>query len=98
MQDLLVLLDLLGGTSPKFYSYFRDSHEWYKLLVSIEENLSSSNYLQSDTYQEKYKSYFNPQIVFGYNIDDDHKPFLERGSYYLFNYVNFFLCFCIMFN
>lgn len=96
--DLLVLLDLLGGTSPKFYSFFRDSHEWYKLLVLIEENLSSSHYLQSDTYQEKYKSYFNPQIVFGYNIDDDHKPFLERGSYYLFNYVNFLLCFWIMFN
>lgn len=79
LQDLLVLLDLLGTSSPNFYSYFEDSHKWYKLLVSIEQKLNSLRLLQPDSNQAVYKSYFNDQNLYGAQIDDDHKPFLRRG-------------------
>lgn len=75
--ELMVLLDLLGAQSPKFYSYFPESDESYARLLNIEQSLSSSQVLtgQSNSYS---KGYFQNRRSFSY-IEDDHIPFFQRG-------------------
>lgn len=72
----MVLLDLLGDSSPTFYSYFANTHHWYRMLVSIEKKLKSKNLLLPETPAAQY---FTNGKFFGADIKDDHEPFLVKG-------------------
>ena len=75
-----MLLDLLGASSPEFYSYFKNTDKWYALLIQIEKRLLAKGLVQSDHHDGIYKPYFNDLTFYGAGIDDDHKPFLRRGN------------------
>ncbi|XP_022093187.1 glutaminyl-peptide cyclotransferase-like isoform X2 [Acanthaster planci] len=75
---LFVLLDLLGTSSPNFKNFFStntQSNRMYKHLQNIENRLAQNNELIS--YSED-GPYFSGSTSRGM-IEDDHKPFLERG-------------------
>jgi glutaminyl-peptide cyclotransferase len=74
--DLFVLLDLLGGKNPHFHHAFENSFESFKKLEAIEKRLAKFNLLQRS--YKPSNPYFNPQLS-NYRVDDDHKPFLDRG-------------------
>ncbi|XP_038072095.1 glutaminyl-peptide cyclotransferase-like isoform X2 [Patiria miniata] len=75
---LFVLLDLLGAPSPKFNNFFSgnpQSDRMYKHLQNIERRLAQNNELISYSNDGPY---FNGATYRGM-IEDDHKPFLNRG-------------------
>lgn len=74
--DLMVLLDLLGDSSPQFYSFFPDTHNRYRKLVAIEKRLKSKNLL---TPEKSVTRYFTNTKFYGADIKDDHEPFLVKG-------------------
>lgn len=80
LQDILVLLDLLGAPDPTFYNYFKNTEKWYSLLVSIEKKLAQLRKLESYTYGKPEQRYFQPYSYESY-IEDDHIPFLRRGEW-----------------
>lgn len=70
-----VLLDLIGASRPNFHDMFSDGTQLFQRIVKIERRLKTAGHLESHS-----SNYFNERISHGlYNIDDDHKPFLERG-------------------
>lgn len=73
LQDLLVLLDLLGAKNPEFYSFFRETKDYYTILANAETQLSRKNLLRGYS-----KRYFLRKSTDAY-IEDDHLPFLENG-------------------
>lgn len=38
LQDVMVLLDLIGTANPKFYSYFPDTYGLYSSIVDVGKN------------------------------------------------------------
>lgn len=70
--DVLVLLDLLGAKSPQITSHYANTEWMFRELEDIDE------YLRKQGLVEGNDRWFN---VHGYasHIDDDHRPFLERG-------------------
>lgn len=70
--DILVLLDLLGASSPTFYSFFSDTQGWYKVLANAETKLARGNALKNYS-----KRLFQKMSTDG-KIEDDHLPFIER--------------------
>lgn len=85
IQDVLVLLDLLGAPKPVFYNYFPETEAWYYQLVDIETRLGAAGGLveqaHSSATQTQHKKrnqgYFQPFNV-RMQIEDDHIPFLRR--------------------
>lgn len=75
LQDLLVLLDLLGTPRPSFFNYFKNTEKWYLQLASAEKRLDNENHLKK-SYNEVY---FN-KIHLSANIEDDHLPFIRKGT------------------
>ncbi|KOX78388.1 Glutaminyl-peptide cyclotransferase, partial [Melipona quadrifasciata] len=75
--DLLVLLDLIGAPDPTFYNYFKNTENWYSLLMSSESKLASFKKFESYSYGQPTQTYFQPYSVETY-IEDDHIPFLRR--------------------
>lgn len=73
--ELLVLLDLLGAASPKFFSFFPETDQQYARLMNIEQTLASSQQLTGISASKKY---FQNRRSFNY-IEDDHVPFFQRG-------------------
>ncbi|XP_078085718.1 glutaminyl-peptide cyclotransferase [Mustelus asterias] len=73
--DLFVLLDLIGGPDPRFPSYFPNTARWHKRLQLIERRLHRLGLLNNHPNEVKY---FWTKMQAGH-IDDDHKPFLQRG-------------------
>jgi len=80
LQDVLVLLDLLGAPDPNFYNYFKNTEKWYSLLISIEKKLAQMKKLESYSYNKPEQRYFQP-YSFESHIEDDHIPFLRRSEY-----------------
>ncbi|XP_055595335.1 glutaminyl-peptide cyclotransferase [Uranotaenia lowii] len=81
--DLFVLLDLIGVPDPSFYSYFKNTENWYVQLVNSEERLDQAGHLDRYTYSSVTPSqrtvrYFQPHSYYSY-IEDDHVPFLQRN-------------------
>lgn len=78
-----MLLDLLGAPDPAFYSYFKNTEQWYSRLITAEEMLEKAGHF--DRYQYNSSPGKNGQIPYfqarsvGSYIDDDHVPFLRRG-------------------
>lgn len=80
--DMLVLLDLLGTPDPTFYSFFRETENWYARMVQTEEKLDNQSLLHR--YQSSSVINRNPTRYFQSNtlnagIEDDHIPFLRRN-------------------
>ncbi|XP_077476917.1 glutaminyl-peptide cyclotransferase [Stigmatopora argus] len=73
--DMFVLLDLIGGPSPRFGNQFPATTYWLTRLQSIEKRLHSMNQLENHPDSAEY---FWPDRPIG-PIDDDHIPFLSRG-------------------
>ncbi|KAL0969261.1 hypothetical protein UPYG_G00224670 [Umbra pygmaea] len=73
--DLFVLLDLIGGPSPRFGNQFPNTARWLTRLQNIEQRLHNLGQLKehSDDVQ-----YFWPGIPVG-RVQDDHMPFLNKG-------------------
>ncbi|KAI6760821.1 hypothetical protein HG530_009681 [Fusarium avenaceum] len=78
--SLFVLLDLLGSKDPTIPSYFLTTHWAYRAIAGLEQRMRQLNILES-----KPKFPFLPdgnktanRFTRSY-IDDDHRPFMERG-------------------
>lgn len=79
---MLVLLDLLGAPDPSFYSFFKNTENWYIQLLKAEEKLDNGRFLERYSYSSAInkaaKRYFQPNSI-GSFIEDDHIPFLRRN-------------------
>ncbi|KAL2099130.1 hypothetical protein ACEWY4_005610 [Coilia grayii] len=73
--DLFVLLDLIGGPSPRFGNQFSNTARWLTRLQSIERRLQKLGQLEDHPNEVQY---FWPGLPVG-PIQDDHIPFLQRG-------------------
>ncbi|XP_002740448.1 glutaminyl-peptide cyclotransferase-like isoform X2 [Saccoglossus kowalevskii] len=76
--DLFVLLDLLGAAEPQIVNHYENTRSQFEKLQKIEERLHSGNLLTRS--YKATKPYFrgSSKTVYG-QIEDDHKPFKERG-------------------
>ncbi|XP_067644789.1 glutaminyl-peptide cyclotransferase-like isoform X2 [Eurosta solidaginis] len=68
--EVLVLLDLIGASNPKFYSFYPNTHGLHRSLSDIEMSLSASGKLEGRNLM------FMRRPSSGF-VDDDHKPFLQ---------------------
>jgi glutaminyl-peptide cyclotransferase len=69
-----MLLDLLGTSGAKLYSFFDETSHWHNSLVQTEQQLKRSRYWSGPT----QTSIFQARSQYG-GIEDDHIPFLQRG-------------------
>jgi len=78
----LILLDLLGASSPKIRSYFPDTGWLFDHLLSAERRLAESGAFVYADEKDNFGSFFTPrqgkQVSIGY-VGDDHVPFLHKG-------------------
>lgn len=70
--DVLVLLDLLGAKSPQITSHYKNTEWMFRELEHIDAQLRKAGLVEGTDV------WFNPNGRAGY-IDDDHRPFLQRG-------------------
>lgn len=70
--QFLVLLDLLGAEPAPVRSYFRETHEIYERLASLESKLFTSS-LELNANDHSILQLNGP------SIDDDHMPFYRAG-------------------
>ncbi|GAU96709.1 hypothetical protein RvY_08115-2 [Ramazzottius varieornatus] len=76
-MDVLVLLDLIGTIDTKFQSLFPATAPLYSRLTDNEDRLQSLGQIKQ---WGKDGVYFGRDAMpVGSFIDDDHKPFMERG-------------------
>ncbi|XP_055619496.1 glutaminyl-peptide cyclotransferase-like [Toxorhynchites rutilus septentrionalis] len=73
--QLMVLLDLIGGENPKFYSFFDNTKNYHRRLSNIESSLRKSRLLLKDP---KSNQMFIDKVALN-RIEDDHLPFLKRN-------------------
>ncbi|KAI8871364.1 hypothetical protein GQ42DRAFT_166877 [Ramicandelaber brevisporus] len=76
--DLLVLLDLIGASNPfpAISAMQQSTTSLFDRLAELESRLSKLNLLK----RPKYKQYFWPgDLSMLGMVDDDHRPFVERG-------------------
>lgn len=82
LQDLFVLLDLLGLPDPTFYSFFGETEHWHSHMINVEQRIAQTgqmpNYENSGITNRIAKGYFQDQAIRS-GIEDDHIPFLHRG-------------------
>uniref|UniRef100_A0A1A9VMM6 Glutaminyl-peptide cyclotransferase n=1 Tax=Glossina austeni TaxID=7395 RepID=A0A1A9VMM6_GLOAU len=69
--EVLILLDLLGTASQKFYSFYENTDTLLEELSSIERNLMKSRQLEGHNFM-----FFSHRIQ--NTIEDDHLPFLDE--------------------
>lgn len=74
--DMMVLLDLIGATDPKFYNFFPGTQKWYGRLLDAEQKLGTKR--QLSRLWQKPNTYFQSYSLESF-IEDDHVPFLKRG-------------------
>ena len=74
--DLLVLLDILGHKDVEILPIFTETHPYFRRLTEIEHDLLRFGHIR----KRKGRKYFQERRPLGFNaIDDDHRPFLDRG-------------------
>lgn len=93
--DLFVLLDLLGSKDPKVPSYFKTTHWAYQHMADLEQRLRQVGIMKSSPNHaskraagaaKRAEPTFLPEAEkkdtdpwLGGLIDDDHRPFQQRG-------------------
>lgn len=85
--DVMVLLDLLGAPDPKFYSLVQSGQKWYLNFVRAEQQLSDLDLLVRYSSGKSDQTYFNPRSTQSF-VEDDHIPFMKRGTYINFDLKN----------
>ena len=73
LQDLLVLLDLIGARYPLFYSYFQDTSRWHSHLVNLERRLKVNSGIPNHL-----PTHFVEKSTYS-TVEDDHLPFLDQS-------------------
>lgn len=73
-MDVLVLLDLLGAAYPRMMSFYPDTEWLFRELASADAKLRTAGLV--DKRDDKW---FSPGASRQVGIDDDHRPFKERG-------------------
>lgn len=71
--EVLVLLDLIGAPNMKFFNIFPETQQIFKRLIDVERYLYEIQAMSSNKYM------FIPQNR-ALQIDDDHKPFYDKGN------------------
>ncbi|XP_060063663.1 glutaminyl-peptide cyclotransferase-like [Ylistrum balloti] len=76
-----VLLDLIGSTDVSFSSFYTQTEELFEYLVKIEETLTEKQFLNATGLRRRQKLFHSSRYggFMGGGIEDDHKPFEERG-------------------
>ncbi|KAL6413352.1 hypothetical protein AUP68_02861 [Ilyonectria robusta] len=78
--SLFLLLDLLGTSEPRVPSYFLTTHWAYRAMALLEKRMRDLGVLEANPASpflpesDKEASRFTRSYV-----DDDHRPFMERG-------------------
>lgn len=80
LQDLFLLLDLIGAPNPTFYNYFSDTSKWYSLISKAESILAEMRQFEKYTYGKPQRKYFQDYTITA-GIQDDHLPFLEKSMF-----------------
>lgn len=75
-----MLLDLLGTKDTKFYSFFPETERWHRHLAEIEKKLKATGLIPSSQ-----PLHFLEKSTYVNYIEDDHIPFLRRGTSFLMN-------------
>ncbi|XP_032208844.1 glutaminyl-peptide cyclotransferase isoform X3 [Mustela lutreola] len=75
LEDLLVLLDLIGAPHPTFPNFFPKTARWFDRLEAIEHELHKLGLLKDHSSERWYFQNYG----YGGVIQDDHIPFLRRG-------------------
>uniref|UniRef100_A0A452RJC7 Glutaminyl-peptide cyclotransferase n=1 Tax=Ursus americanus TaxID=9643 RepID=A0A452RJC7_URSAM len=75
LEDLLVLLDLIGAPNPTFPNFFPQTARWFDRLEAIEHELYKLGLLKDHSSERWYFQNYD----YGGVIQDDHIPFLRRG-------------------
>lgn len=82
-MDCLILLDLLGSTTPwpQFHNYFPETSEIYTSLLQLEQRLLLLGMLsKTRTTHSPASPYFAASnLDTNIQIDDDHRPFMDLG-------------------
>ncbi|KAI9099378.1 hypothetical protein DFS34DRAFT_579636 [Phlyctochytrium arcticum] len=81
--DAFVLLDLLGTPEVKMVNMYQDTAQHWNSLIEIQRRLATMNLLSQGVTARVSATtgdngYFTAGPAYGH-IEDDHKPFLERG-------------------
>lgn len=74
-MDVLVLLDLLGAPEPRFNSFYRETDWLYNQLASADDKLKAAGLVNGT----KEDVWFSKLAWLWGVMDDDHRPFSERG-------------------
>lgn len=72
--DVLVLLDLLGAPGPRIQSYYRETDWLFEEMRSADTRLRAAGLVEG-----KEAGWFVDFRGYAGMIDDDHRPFLEKG-------------------
>ncbi|KAH7156544.1 hypothetical protein EDB81DRAFT_394266 [Dactylonectria macrodidyma] len=78
--SLFLLLDLLGTADPRVPSYFLTTHWAYKAMAKIEQRMRKLGVLEAKPANPFLPESDKAANRFGRSfVDDDHRPFMERG-------------------
>lgn len=78
--SLFLLLDLLGSADPRVPSYFLTTHWAYRAMASIEARMRDLKILETLPARPFLPESDKDAKRFGRTyVDDDHRPFMERG-------------------
>lgn len=72
---LFVLLDLLGYEPSNLYSLRAETNSFFDLLIRSEEHVRLSGLVKD----QPSKNIFLQRRLYNFRVDDDHKPFMNRG-------------------
>ena len=94
-MDVMILLDLIGVSSPVIRNFYMDTGWLFDAFVSAEDNLGKLGILwehssvEGDRWDTQgltggrtrriFEKRNNKAQVYAGRIEDDHLPFLERG-------------------
>ncbi|OQV11412.1 Glutaminyl-peptide cyclotransferase [Hypsibius exemplaris] len=76
-MDLFVLLDLIGTTDTQFVSFYPETAAYYTSLAGAEDRLSNMRLIKQWGRSAFY--FGRTALPLGSSIDDDHRPFKEKG-------------------
>ena len=75
VQDLFVLLDLLGTELPSIYNYPYCADAEFRQLAAVERRLRKKGLLEDVPRIFRVKKSWSSPV----GIEDDHLPFMRRG-------------------
>lgn len=76
-MEVMTLLDLLGATDPKFYSYFENTTPLFLRLKEIERRLNDARLMEVP--ESSQRTLYFSSLPAPVRIQDDHIPFLQRN-------------------